>query len=160
MTKRICLLTLICAAVASADAITFSLLQPGLTGTPGSALTFRYSVTNNSGGILYGLAINADPFSDGTPDASVFDAFGSGIANGATLTGRLFAFAADPLVANSFNSGTFDLTVLLADGITTQDLFANYSVTIQSGNAPEPGVGWLMVAGLLVLATMRRFAIG
>ena len=146
-TKIIAIFTMLGTAAVAAP-ITFGLGQPNVNGTPGSTVTFQYSVTNNSGGILYGLAINADPFVSGVPHANVFDGFGAGIPNGTTLNGPLYSFTADPLIANSLNSGTFDLTVLLADGITTQDLFANYTVTIQSGNAPEPATASLLLAGL------------
>ena len=54
----------------------------------------------------------------GTPDASTFDVFGGPLLNSVTLNGPLFAFVSDPMVPNSFNSGTFSLTVLLSDGVT------------------------------------------
>jgi hypothetical protein len=156
---RLLLLTLFSVAAMVADPITFTLVEPDLVGTPGQTLTWDYDVVNNSGGTIDALAINADPFVDGTPDASVFDFFGSGIPNGHSLTGPLFAFDADPTIANSFNSGTFDLLVFTGTG--TEDLFADYSVTIRSATSavPEPsGVVLLLGCAFLVRQRMRARA--
>ena len=139
-----------------ADPITFSLVQASQTGTPGSTLLWQYNVTNNSGGTILGLDVSADLFTGGTPDASVFDFFGSGIANGTSLAGNLFAFHSDPNVA-SFNQGFFDILVLLGDGTTT-DLTANYSATISPTQAvPEPSTLLLVLAAapLLLIRSVR-----
>src|SRR5208283_5890411 len=70
-------------APSSLDGVTFSLVQPDLTGNPGDTLTWEYDVTNNSGSTIFAQSINAGIFSDGTPDGSVFDYFNyfAGIAN-------------------------------------------------------------------------------
>lgn len=142
------------------DGITFSLVNADLTGHPGDVLTWQYSVTNNSGGTIYGNSIDAFAWSSGTGDPTPFDFFGAGIANGASLIGPLYSFDSDPAVANSFNSGIFDLSVLLADGVTTVDLHANYSATITPGSArvPEPS-SWILLAlsaGFAGLLALRR----
>ena len=126
------------ASVAQADPVTFTLVQPDLFGAQGSTLTWQYDVVNNSGGTIYGLDVNSDIWQSGMPDATAFDFFGGGIgiANGSSLIGPLYAFNADPAIANSLNSGTFDLQILLPDTSVT-DLYAAYSATIGSG-VPEP----------------------
>jgi hypothetical protein len=147
---------LILAAVAVADPISFSLINANLTGTPGSTLTFQYQVTNNSGAPIFAAGLNSGSFVSGTADASVFDAFNfDSIADGATLTGPLFAFTADPAVANSFNSGAFDLTVTDSTFTNLTDLFADYTVTIAS-NTPEPSTLGFMVLGTVLLVWRKR----
>jgi|SRR5581483_2113759 len=139
-----------------ADPISFSLVQANLTGTPGSTLVWQYDVTNNSGGTILGLDVSSDVFAGGTPDASVFDGFGSGIANGSTSIGNLFAFESDPTVASSFNQGIFDIFVLLDDGTTT-DLTANYTATISPAQAvPEPSTLLLALAAAPLLLRSAR----
>ena len=143
------------AGSAMADSVDFSLVQANLTGTQGSTLTWQYDVSNTSGQTIYDLYVNADVWQYGIPDASVFDAFGSGIVTGTSLIGTLYSFTADPAVTNSFNSGTFDLTILLADG-STEDLFANYSATISPAavvGTPEPSILFLLLAGMSALAS-------
>jgi hypothetical protein len=147
---------LILATAAMAGPVTFSLINANPTGTPGSTLTLEYQVTNNSGAPIFAAGLNAGAFVSGTADASVFDAFNFGpIADGATLTGPLFAFTADPGVPNSFNAGTFDLTVTDATFTNSTDLFADYTVTITS-NTPEPSTLGFTVLGVGLLAWRKR----
>ena len=149
----------ILATAAEAGPISLSLLNPNLTGTPGSTVTFQYQVTNNSGAAIFAAGLNSGSFVSGTADASVFDAFNFGpIADGATLTGPLFAFTADPAVSNSFNAGTFDLTVTDATFTNSTDLFADYTVTITS-NTPEPSTLGFTVLGVGLLAWRKRKAL-
>ncbi len=82
----------------------------------------------------------------------MFDGFGAGIADGSSMIGSLFSFTADPSVLNSFNSGSFDLQVLLADG-SVIDLFQNYSATIAPAvSVPEPSAASLLLLTLLGLS--------
>ncbi len=156
------------AGVAQADtvsagtgSITFALVNADLTGTPGDTLTWQYDVTNNSGEAIQAAYVTpSGSFSGGTADASVFDAFsslGGTLPDGASLIGTLFNFSADPSVPSSFNSGTFDLGVVLEDG-TLIDLFENYSATITAPvNVPEPRSLTLLLSGLLIgVFTLRR----
>ena len=157
MTKArmlVLLMILICLGTipAMADSATFTLVDPTLTTTPGSTVTWQYDVTNNSGDTILGLSVNSDLFQNGTPDASVFDGFGAGIPDGASMIGSLFSFTADPTVLNSVNSGTFDLTILLGDG-SIVDLFAPYSVTVAPAvNVPEPAMNAMLLVTMLVLS--------
>lgn len=160
-----CLGILVFAQHAKADAVhgvTFTLVNANLTGNPGDTLTWDYNVSNASGVQIQGLFVNSNVFSGGTANALAFDGFGAAgtIDNGASLQGVLFSFASDPLVSSSFNSGQFDLTVLLLDNdLTTIDLFSDYSATISpaSANVPEPGTFMLLASGLLagILASRR-----
>jgi PEP-CTERM motif len=142
--------------------VTFTLVQADLTGNPGDVLTWQYDVTNNSGGVIFANSIVGLGFigGTGTPDPSVFDFFGiSGeIANGSSLIGTLFAFDSDPAVMNSFNSGAFDLNILLADEVTTIDLLTNYSATITPSTSPVPEPASLMLlgSGIVGLLLLRR----
>ncbi len=146
------ILSLIGAVPALADSVTFDLVNASLNGTPGSTLTWQYDVTNHSGGSILGLSVNSDLWQNGTPDASVFDGFGAGIADGSSMIGSLFSFTADPSVLYSFNSGSFDLQVLLADG-SVIDLFQNYSATIAPAvSVPEPSAASLLLLTLLGLS--------
>jgi hypothetical protein len=152
---------LACASVSRADTIdgvTFTLVSADLTGSPGSALTWQYDVTNNSGGTISANSINAGNFTAGTPDGSVFDYFNffAGIADGTSLVGPLYAFTADPGTPNSFNSGIFDLNVSLADG-TVIDLSSNYSATISTAPVPESSVSLLLLVGISSLLVLKGF---
>jgi PEP-CTERM motif len=143
------------------DCVTFALVQADLSGHPGDALTWMYQFTNNSGQGVLALGVTPSAFdsSTGTVNPLVFDFFGEPtLPDGAMATGPLLEFDSNPLVPNSFNSGTFDLSVLFDDG-TFGDLFANYSATITPGTAPvpEPGVTVLLGAGLAGLLLLRRF---
>lgn len=149
------------------DGITFTVTNPDLSGSPGDTLTWDYTLANSSGLEALALALNAPVgFTGGTPDASVFDFFGpTGIVgDGGTFTGTLFSFISDPTVANSTNTGFFDLTVLLLDNqgnfVNIIDLTDNYSATITSSAAvPEPGTLMLLGSGLLAgLLFLRRAA--
>ena len=157
--NKLLLLTLVSALAVFADPITFTLVQSDLVATPGETVTWEYDVTNNSGDTIFGLAINADPFVDGTPDATPFDFFGAGIPDGQSLTGPLFSFTADPAVSNSVNSGTFDLLVLTDSG-ATEDLFASYSVTVEPATTatPEPSSIIVIMLGCLGLLWRRTRA--
>lgn len=160
MFKAIAAILILAATAARGGTISFSLVNPDLTGTPGSTVTFQYQVTNNSGADIFAAGLNAGSFTDGTADASVFDAFNfAGIADGETLTGPLFAFTADPAVPSSFNFGTFDLTVADSTFTNTTDLFADYTVTIAS-NAPEPSTLGLVMVGVGLVAWRRRRRVG
>jgi hypothetical protein len=165
-----CLCLLLFAGPAKADTVdgvTFTVLNPDLTGHPGDTLTWMYTVNNlNPAQLQIAFAtINVLPgfaVTDGSPDASAFDGFGSlgTIDYGSSWTdGILFAFtAAGPSVPHSFNSGQFDLTVYFSD-FSFIDLFENYSATITpAGNVPEPGSMSLLLGGLLFsFLVLRKF---
>lgn len=141
----------------SADGVSFTLVQADLTGGPGSTLTWEYDVTNNSGGTIYGLYVNSNSWQYGTPDASVFDGFGAGVADGSSLIGPLYSFTADPSVPGSFNSGSFDLGIYIDGGSydgSVIDLFSPYSATI----TPEPPPMILLLTGVLALVCLSKLA--
>jgi hypothetical protein len=147
---------LLCASVSRADTldgVTFTLVNANLSGNPGSVLTWQYDVTNNSGGTISANSISAGSWTAGTPDGTIFDYFNffTGIADGASLVGPLFTFTADPLITNSFNSGTFDLNISLSDG-TPIDLNDPYSATISpvATPVPEPPASLLLLAGMSI----------
>jgi hypothetical protein len=147
---------LLCASVSRADSldgVTFTLVNADLTGNPGSVLTWQYDVANNSGGAISANSIAGGNFTSGMADSTIFDFFNlfTGIADGASLMGPLFSFTADPLITNSFNSGTFDLNISLSDG-TPIDLNDPYSATISPvvTPVPEPPALLLLLAGISV----------
>jgi len=145
------------------DGVTLNLVKATLTGTPGDILTWDYSVSNASGVQIKGLSVSGGIFLGGTPIALAFDNFNNGpIADGSSLQGVLFSFASDPSVQDSFNSGKFELTVLLFDAnFDTANLSADYSGTIRPAttNVPEPGTLVLLAGGLLAgLLISRRAA--
>ena len=146
------------------DGVTFTLVNANLAGSPGDTLTWSYNVTNTSGVQILGLFVNGGIFGGGTLDALAFDGFGppGTIDDGSSLQGTLFSFTSDPLVSSSFNSGQFDLTVLLFDAnFDTIDLFADYTGTISpaTSNVREPGTLMLLGSGLLAgFLLLRRAA--
>ncbi len=163
-----CLGLILFAGTARADtvsvgtgSITFSLVQADLTGNPGSTLTWNYDVANNSGEGIQALYVNGGSWLDGTPDSTVFDLFsgaGGTIGDGTSLTGILFNFTANLLPSNSFNSGTFDMGVILDDG-TVVDLLADYTATVSpTSSVPEPGTLLLLTSGLLAGFLISRRA--
>jgi hypothetical protein len=136
------------------DGVTFTLVNANPTGSPGDTLTWDYNVSNASGFQILGLFVSGGIFSGGTPNALAFDGFGASgtIDDGSSLQGVLFSFASDPSVSSSFNSGQFDLTVLLFDtNLDTIDLFADYTGTISPAamNVPEPSTLLLLASALL-----------
>jgi hypothetical protein len=159
----LCLVLLVSTQPARADGITFTLVSADLTGTPGSTLTWQYDVTNTSGQSIFANTVDATPaFTGGTADSSVFDFFfplptsDGSIPTGTSLIGTLYSFVSDPTVSNSFNSGVFDLSVILADG-TSVDLSANYTATIAPAAAvPEPRTVVLLALGLVALVVGRK----
>jgi hypothetical protein len=166
-----CLCFLLFAGSAKADTVdgvTFTVLNPDLTGQPGDTLKWMYTVNNlNPDHLQIALAtINVLPgfaVTDGKPCALAFDGLGSTgtLDYGASWTdGILFAFtAAGPSVPNSFNSGKFDLTVYFSD-FSSIDLLENYTAAITpAGNVPEPGSMSLLLSGLMVsFLALRKFA--
>lgn len=146
------------------DGVTFTLVSADLTGNPGGTLTWDYNVFNASGFQILGEFVSGGVFSGGTPISLAFDGFGStGIINdGSSLQGVLFGFGSDPSVSNSFNSGEFDLHVLLLDpNLDEIDLFAKYTGTISPAttNVPEPNTLLLLASGLLAgIYLIRRTA--
>jgi hypothetical protein len=165
-TLLFCLGILVFAQPAKADTVdgvTFTLVNASLTGNPGDTLTWDYNVTNASGVQILGLFVNGGLFSGGTPNGLAFDGFGASgtIDDGSSLKGELFSFASDPLVSSSFNTGQFDLTVLLFDtNLSVIDLFADYTATISpaTSRVPEPGTLLLLTSGLLVGFLVSRRA--
>jgi|SRR5450755_3537872 hypothetical protein len=140
------------------DCVTFTLVQPDLTGNSGDVLTWIYQVTNNSGQGVDALGVTPSAFTGGVGDGTVFDFFGGSIANGSSVVGTLFAFDSDPSVPSSFNSGTFDLAILFDDS-SFAHLFADYSATITPGTGPavpEPNAMVLLGSGLIGLLLFRR----
>jgi hypothetical protein len=135
------------------DGVTFTLVNANLTGSPGDTLTWDYNVSNASGFQILGLFVSGGIFSGGTPNALAFDGFGASgtINDGSSLQGVLFSFASDPSVSSSFNSGKFDLSVLLFDtNLDTPDLFVDYTGTIAAAtNVPEPSTLLLLASALL-----------
>jgi len=145
------------------DGVTFTLVNANLTGSAGDVLTWDYNVSNASGFQILGLSVSGGLFSGGTPNALAFDGFGSSgtIDDGSSLQGVLFSFASDPLVSNSFNSGQFDLSVLLFDpNLDSVDLFANYTGTINTvtSNVAEPSILLLLASALLAGLLFSRRA--
>jgi len=145
------------------DGVTFTLVSADQAGNPGGTLTWDYNVSNASGVTIVGLFVNGGLFTGGTPNALAFDGFGTSgtIDNGSSLQGVLFSFASDPGVQNSFNSGQFDLTVLLEDNNGTfVDLFSDYTGTISpKANVAEPGTLLFLVSGLLAALLALRWGL-
>jgi PEP-CTERM motif-containing protein len=168
---------LLSASTARADPWTFSLDPPdgAILGEAGATIGWGYRVTNESDAFWLVLSgLNADPFVNATPDASLFD-FPS-IAPGATLTvpysadlQGLFQLTWDPSAPLGFtNAGLFILSgeswdndpVLGGSFVSLRiDQSAAYSATVSPSEpseptpVPEPGTLLLLacgVAGLLL----------
>jgi len=142
------------------DGVTFTLVNPNLTGNPGQTLTWDYNVSNASGVQILGVFVNAGIFAGGTAIASAFDDFGHApIANGSSLQGVLYGFQSD--LVSSTNSGQFTLTVEL-EGASPMliDLQTNYTASVSpANNVPEPATLILLASGLLAgLLISRRAA--
>jgi len=143
------------------DDITFTLSSANLSGTPGSVLTWTYTLTDNNTDpdVAYILTtdVNSTGFdpATGMPDSSVFTPvfLTSGVGDG-----TLFAFDSNPAVPNSFNSGSFILTVDLLDAgfntISEIDLTESYTATI--GTVPEPGAFTFLALGLACCLALSR----
>jgi hypothetical protein len=145
------------------DGITFTLVQADLSGHPGDTLTWEYNIVNASGSDIVADHVDSSVWSSGLGDASVFDFFaGSGFVipdQSSLMGGTLYGFDSNPAVKMSFNSGQFDLFVVLLDGAFV-DLSANYTATIApAGNVPEPGSLSLLLGGLLLSAFALRRSI-
>jgi hypothetical protein len=142
------------------DGVSFSLTSASLSGSPGDTLIWNYTMTNNNTDGLDALIFDVNPApgftsSDGLPLLFLDNSGQPPIAfNGNTLTDTLFEFISDPLVANSTNTGFFQVDVLLLDNQgnpVNQILFnEDYSATITSSTSvPEPGTLLLLASGLL-----------
>jgi len=102
-------------------------------------------------------AVNSTGFdpTTGTPDASVFTPL---FLTGGSGTGTLFAFDSDPAVPNSFNTGSFILTVDLLDGNfdTLDEINLTESYTATIGAVPEPGALTFLALGLACCLAISR----
>lgn len=142
----------------------FSVLPAGgdISGPAGSTIGWGYTISNpDSVNSLSLTGLVADPFSNGTPDGSLFDypivAPNSTVTvpyNGSTGAG-LYALTWDATAPAGFvNSGTF---VLSADWLdaggnyleTATEQSATYSATVSA--VPAPAAIWLFGSGLLAL---------
>jgi hypothetical protein len=144
------------------DGVTFTVTNPNLSGSPGDALTWMYSLANNNPDgldVLFVALITPSGFdvSDGSP-LNTFDSFGGTdvVTNGANVVdGTLFSFQSFTTVPNSTNTGLFDLTLILQDSNGNPvglpfDLTEKYSATITSSTSiPEPGTLLLLACGLM-----------
>lgn len=149
--------------------VSFTVTNPVLTGSPGDTLKWMYTLTNkNAAGLDVSFADLSAPLgfgvADGTP-LNTFDNFGGSniVANSASISGTLFSFQSFAAVPSSFNTGFFDLTLLLQNslGIPVKfiDLTDNYSATITSStNVPEPGTLLMLASGLIAAMLIYRRA--
>jgi hypothetical protein len=172
----IVLLTILFAATTYADTFTFSTIPAGgsLSAPAGSTVGWGYSVTNNSlTQWLVFTNIDADPFTHGTADSSVFDfpivAPQTTVTQVYNGTNGLYKFTWDASApAGTSNSGQFVLGSEWWNGdplgsgqkvSTAPDFKTAYSVTVASSAVPEGsslptlacGVG-----GLLLLSFLRK----
>jgi hypothetical protein len=159
-----------------ADTFTFALIPSGggVSGPAGSTVGWGYTITNQSTTnwlLLTGLSAN--PFLNGTPDASYFtfpilapNTIATATFNSGTLTG-LFGLTWDATAPVGFaNTGTFILSGEFWDNDPFNggnfvslgvDQDAAYSATVVQGATPvpEPSTLLLLAAGLAVL-TRRK----
>ena len=154
----------------------FSLLPSGgdISGPAGSTIGWDYTITNlDTVNWLSLTGISADSFSNGTPDASVFDF--PVVAPDSTVTLSydggfgLYQLTWDSSAPVGFvNSGTFVLSGEWYDGDpfsdgafldSAPDQSAAYSATVTNAGptpVPEPSTGLLLASGIAGLGLLRK----
>jgi hypothetical protein len=160
MLRRLCLVVFVLMASQVAQAqLLFSLNPAGVTGAPGSSVTFNATLTNAGSDTIW---LNGDNANVPTPGLTIDDTpyltnFPLFLIGGDAVTADLFTVAIDPSVQPGDYFGSF--TILGGADANAQAVLAtqSFAVSIASASVPEPGACALLGSfGLTGAALLRR----